>query len=236
MISIIIPAYNEEQYIRKCLESIEIARTNYEGRIEIIVVLNRCTDNTEKIASEHGAKLIFNNDKNLSKIRNSGVACATGKIVVTMDADSLMHEKTLVEVEKRLNSGKYIGGGVKIKFEKNNLQTILTYILFALIFFRTWYIRRLSVGLFWCYKKDFDAIKGFDESLVSAEDIDFAYRLKQYGKKLGKKYGTINNTPVTTSNRKFGSWFYFKNLNKLFKIKTGKDQNAANQVYYDYPR
>ncbi|AIE80162.1 Glycosyltransferase [Bacillus cereus] len=48
--SIIIPAHNEEKYIRKCLDSIAKASEAYKEQTEVIVVLNRCTDQTEEIA------------------------------------------------------------------------------------------------------------------------------------------------------------------------------------------
>ena len=47
-ISVIIPAYNEEKYITKCLNS--LIEQNYDD-FEIIVVLNNCTDNTESIVN-----------------------------------------------------------------------------------------------------------------------------------------------------------------------------------------
>ncbi len=41
----------------------------------------------------------------------------------------------------------------------------------------------ISVGLFWCYKKDFKSINGFNENLRIGEDADLAMRLKKWGKK-----------------------------------------------------
>ena len=54
-VSVIIPAHNEEKYIAKCLDSIRIAESNMDIPVEIIVSLNRCTDNTEEIAKKYGA-------------------------------------------------------------------------------------------------------------------------------------------------------------------------------------
>lgn len=62
----------------------------------------------------------------------------------------------------------------------------------------------LSGAMFWCYKKDFDAVGGFDESLVSLEDMDFAVKLKNHG------------------NRKLTKCIF-----------TGKDRKAADEFYYD---
>ena len=71
--SIIIPAHNEEKYIRKCLDSIAKASEAYKEQTEVIVVLNRCTDKTEEIAKSYNCVTLKNNDKNLSKIRNANL-------------------------------------------------------------------------------------------------------------------------------------------------------------------
>ena len=57
-ISIVIPAHNEEKYIGKCLESILKASKSFENQVEIIVVLNRCTDRTEEIAKSYNCILL----------------------------------------------------------------------------------------------------------------------------------------------------------------------------------
>ncbi len=51
--SIIIPAHNEEKLIGRCLDSITAASVPYKNQVEVIVVLNRCTDRTEEIASAY---------------------------------------------------------------------------------------------------------------------------------------------------------------------------------------
>ena len=50
---------------------------------------------------------------------------------------------------------------------------------------------RVSGGLFWCLRKDFETLGGFNEDLVSVEDLDFARRLKTLGKRSGKRFKTI---------------------------------------------
>ena len=82
----------------------------------------------------------------------------------------------------------------------------------------------------------FFVIGGFDESLVSLEDMDFAARLKKYGRQTGRKYGTLKRSQVLTSARKFdefGDWYLIKNRELTKRIFTGKDRAAADQFYYD---
>jgi len=98
---------------------------------------------------------------------------------------------------------------------------------------------RVSAGSFWCYRKNFEAIQGFDERFVTAEDIDFAKRLRAYGKKQSKKFGTLWRTQIITSARKgdmFGDWYMLTHPKMVFQILSGKNQDAANKYYYDVKR
>lgn len=165
--SVIIPAHNEEKYIGECLESIAKAAQHYKDQVEVIVVLNRCTDRTEEIAKSYNCVTLENNDKNLSKIRNAGAVLAKGEILITIDADTRMTEHLLSEVEKHLASNQYIGGGVNGNFERISLGIIVsTMLLIVPLLFKYGFI---SVGIFWCYKKDFQAIKGFNEKMLTLQ-------------------------------------------------------------------
>ncbi|MEH7122425.1 glycosyltransferase [Bacillus sp. JJ1532] len=231
--SIIIPAHNEEKYIGKCLESISKASKLFNNQVEIIVVLNRCTDRTEEIAKSYKCITIKNNDKNLSKIRNAGVEIARGEIIVTIDADTQMNEHVLSKVEENLATGKYIGGGVTGKFERMSLGIFVsTLLLIGPLLFK---YGAISVGIFWCYKKDFNSIKGFNENMLMAEDADFAKRLKVWGKKKGKKYGTIQNGMITSSRKfdKHGDWVLLKRPKMILAYLKGTDQKYADEAYYE---
>ncbi|MBL3728134.1 glycosyltransferase [Lysinibacillus sp. HST-98] len=231
--SVIIPAHNEEKYIGGCLESIVKAAQLYKDQVEVIVVLNRCTDRTEEIAKSYNCITLINEDKNLSKIRNAGAALAKGEILITIDADTRMTEHLLSEAEKHLASNQYIGGGVNGNFERISLGIIVsTFLLIVPLLFKYGLI---SVGIFWCYRKDFQAIKGFNEKMLMAEDADFAKRLKQLGKTNGKKYGTIKNGMITSCRRfdHYGDWILLKRPSMILAYLKGNNHKAANEAYYD---
>ena len=233
--SIVIPARNEERFIGPCLESIRLAARPYPGQVETIVVLNRCTDKTEAIARKFGARIIREDAKNLARIRNAGARNAAGTILITVDADSTMSPKTLVAIEKALSSGKTVGGGVFIRPERLSAGIVATLLLLALVLL----INPISGGLFWCYRDDFNAIGGFDEDLVSAEDVDFARRLKTFGKKVGRPFSTLRGGHIVTSCRKldqFGDWCVMRNPRLFWRIMSGKSQPAADEFYYDVER
>jgi peptidoglycan-N-acetylglucosamine deacetylase len=102
MISIIIPAYNEEKYIRECLESLK--NQDYSGEYEIIVVNNSCTDNTDKIALELGARVIICGEKGVIYARQKGAEQANGDIIVQADADTVYTRDWLTRIDRYFNS------------------------------------------------------------------------------------------------------------------------------------
>lgn len=233
--SILIPACNEEDFLPQCLESIKVAATPFPDQVEIIVALNRCTDRTEEIALNYGAKVVREDSRNLARIRNAAAELATGEIIVTIDADSRMTDDMLVEIDRLLRTGRSIGGGVTIRPERWSLGILVTVLLLAVLLL--W--RRVSGGLFWCLRKDFEEIGGFNENLVSLEDLDFARRLKAYGKSQGKRFTTIKKAHIITSCRKwdmFGDWYLLLNPRLVRRLLRGKSQEDADHFYYDVRR
>lgn len=232
MISVITPAHNEELYIKKCLISVNKASKKISKAVEHIVVLNRCTDRTREIAIQLGAKVITEDSRNLSRIRNRGVAASKGDIIVTIDADSQMTSNMLQEVLGKLDSKKYIGGGARIVPERLSLGILCSILVVAP--FVLW-SGVISAGMFWCFRRDFEAIGSFDEKLPCVEDIDFGKRLKKYGKNHKKRYGTIRKAQIVTSCRKFnqfGDWYFIKNPMVVYRV-FKKDQIQADRFYYD---
>jgi glycosyltransferase involved in cell wall biosynthesis len=234
-LSIAIPAHNEEKYIKKCIDSIVASARSAGQPVEIVVSLNRCTDHTKEIAESLGARCVVENTKCIATVRNAAVRATKASIVATLDADSWMSSNTVSEILKHINNPRYIGGGALMRPERISIG-----ILFSLIAVLPYVIKHgVSAGMFWFLRKSFDKVGGFDESLVSVEDIDFALRLKAFGKARGKKFGTILRHAGTTSCRKFdnfGDWYLFRNPDLVKKIFEGKNRLAADHFYYDVKR
>jgi glycosyltransferase involved in cell wall biosynthesis len=230
-ISVVTPAHNEEPYIADCIASVSKAALECGVETEHIIVLNRCTDKTREIAESFGAKTVVEDARNLSRIRNAGARAATGEILVTIDADSTMSPNMLQEVSRLLETGTYVGGGVRVMPERWSLGIVCSLLIVAP--FVLWH--RVSAGMFWCYKRDFDAIGGFNETLACVEDIDFGTRLKGHGQKDGRHYGTIRAAHIVTSCRKFdqfGDWYFVRNPMVVYDIFKRKPA-AADDFYYD---
>src|SRR5262245_5381206 len=92
MISVIIPAHNEERYLGKTLEALN--RQNY-GWFEVIVVANGCTDRTAEVARGNCQRLIVLSQKGLGMARNLGARMARGDLLVFLDADTALEPLAL---------------------------------------------------------------------------------------------------------------------------------------------
>lgn len=100
--SIIIPAYNAENHIRKCLDSIK--KQTFKD-YELIVICDSCTDNTEQIAKEYGAitkKVNYHQD---GQTRNAGIDMAKGDWLLFLDDDDWwLHEFVLQQLSDKIDN------------------------------------------------------------------------------------------------------------------------------------
>jgi len=231
-LSVIIPAHNEENYLGACLSSIQAASARWDGEVEIVVVLNRCSDGTEARARAAGAVIAREDAKNLSKIRNAGIEASTGEIIMTIDADSRFHAMTFHDVARMLASGRYVGGGAMVYPERYSAGIIATGLVAALYLAKF----QVSFGTFWTTREACEAIGGFDPEFVTIEDVDFAVRLKQLGKHRDQKFGTLWRSALTTSCRKFdkyGDWHLVRDSSFIARAFTGRDQAAGDEYWYE---
>ena len=106
MVSVIIPLYNGEKYIKRCIESV-IAQTYKD--IEVIVIDDGSTDNSYDIAKSytHNDKritVITKENEGVSKTRNKGISMASGEYIQFVDCDDYiddhMTEKLVCEMEQ----------------------------------------------------------------------------------------------------------------------------------------
>ena len=234
--SVVIPAHNEEALLPRGLAAIRAAALNVDGPVEVIVVANRCTDRTAELARSAGAVVIDSPVRNISAVRNAGAAEATGDALVTIDADSVMSPGALAEIQRLLLAGPYVGGGTKFRPERSSPGIrATTGTVTALTS-----LARLSGAMFWCLRRDFEAIGGFDESVRVGEDLDFARRLRAHGRRTGRRFTTMTAAPVTVSTRKFdrfGDWHMFAMAVQLRRIRAaskGTDTAWADRYFFDY--
>jgi glycosyltransferase involved in cell wall biosynthesis len=233
--SVIIPARDEEKFIGNCVESVKAAFEGISGTIEIVVVLNRCTDRTEEIALQKGAVVVFEDEKSMGKIRNAGAKASTSDNLVFIDADSVMPRGLLADIAQSLDSGEYLGGGVDFELSRNSLGISITMAITR--FFAA--IMGIMGVVIWLKRDVFEALGGFDENRPAGEDIDFAKRLRAYCISHGSKYRIIRDKKVVTSSRKFdklGDWFVIRHPLMAYRLVKGEARESANLIWYDIDR
>jgi len=235
--SVIIPAFNEERYLPRLLDSIEKAKSNYSGgaeAIEVIVANNDSTDRTAEIAATRGARVVRVEKRRIAAARNGGGHAALGEIVCFIDADSAMHPQTFDTVNRAIESGHYVGGSTGLTLERKSLGLLVTYCLAAPIAV----ITRMDSGVVFCRREDFEAVGGYDESRLYAEDLLFLMALRRLGGKRGQsltRLGSIKALGCTRKFDQFGDWHYFWMLGHAIKsLVTGNwhDERLADRYWY----
>jgi len=99
-VSIVMPAYNEEENIVPTLAS--LCNNTTPRSVEIIVVNNNSKDNTENLVKACGVTCILETTQGITPARNAGLAHATGKYVLNADADTIYPKDWIEEMIKPL--------------------------------------------------------------------------------------------------------------------------------------
>ena len=99
--SIIIPVYNVEKYLRKCLDS--VVKQTFKD-YEIIIVNDGTKDNSMEIAEKYDATIIYQENQGLSAARNTGVRHAKGEYLIFLDSDDFIEPHLLEEIEKSMEN------------------------------------------------------------------------------------------------------------------------------------
>ncbi|NNE37044.1 MAG: glycosyltransferase [Gammaproteobacteria bacterium] len=202
--SIIIPAYNEEDYLSETLTALHEAMLHLGLQGELIVVDNNSSDNTPSIADNHGATVVFEPVNQISRARNAGAKHAQGRYLVFVDADTVIPPELLQQALANLESGDIIGGGACIA---GNIPLRFSLRILLKIWNRVSILTRNAAGSFiYCHRDAFESIGGFSENVYASEEIWLSRKLKKLGRKQKQKFKIIKHPPVITSMRKM-QWY-----------------------------
>ena len=206
--SFIIPAYNEEKFLKKTVESLRKSISGAEiiSSEEIIVVDNCSTDHTAEIARNVGVNLVKEPVRQIARARNAGARHAKGDILFFVDADTIIEVEHLTVACEEILKEKAYGGGALIQFDDHQDKFFLGVLIPA---FWNWVSKtfRMAAGSFlFCRKEDFEEIKGFPETMYAGEELEFVRKLKKLNRKSGQKFKILDCEPVITSSRKL-SWY-----------------------------
>jgi glycosyltransferase involved in cell wall biosynthesis len=241
--SLIIPAYNEEAYLPRLLDTVDRARARYRGgpdAVEVIVADNVSTDGTARLAALRGCRVVPVTRRVIAAVRNAGARAAAGEIVSFVDADHQIHRETFNEIDRVLTD-RVIGGTTGIRFERRSLGITCTYAMLMLIGIAMRGVRHrrdLSVdtGVAFCRRGDFEAVGGYREALMFAEDVRFLLDLRAHGRHSGRRVTRGTDAPRVFSTRKFdtwGDWHYFTVPVRIGWDLLRRRGNTARRYWYD---
>lgn len=235
MISIIIPAFNEESCIVSCLDSLARQATNRS--FEVVVVDNNSTDDTvkraEKFHKQLNLRVISEKEKGRGPARRAGFKAAKGQIVLSTDADATPYPEWIETLVSTLEKSDAIAVTGPCRIDDCDWLTNA-----GLNFIQPFAMRvyRLIYGHYWLtgsnfgiYKKSYDASGGFSLGHVAMEDIDLSFLVSKIG-----KITFLSNFPVTSSGRRFKKGFvralfsYFTTFFHMFILK--KESHTFSDV------
>ena len=183
-ISVVIPAYNEENYLPKTIASLTSLDRNPD---EIIVVDGGSTDRTAELSRKAGAKVISVPHRGIGFARQQGLLAAKGDIIAYTDADSIVPKDWLVKIEKALTTPGVVGvfgtfrvpdGWWLYRLYINYLQPVFNQIYW-------WFGIPMAPGQNIAFIRTVGLeAGGFPVDFKIAEDIEMAKRLMTKGKVL----------------------------------------------------
>lgn len=235
--SFVVPAYNEAKYLPRLLDTVARARESFRGSpsdIEVIVADNASTDATRDIARERGCRVVVVEKRVIAAVRNGGASVADGEILCFADADLRIHPSTFNRIDWLMRNEKIVAGATGVRPERWSTGFAATWAVMIPLVVAT----GMDTGVVFCRRNDFQAIGGYDESLLFAEDVDFLLRMRRLGKKTGRRISRMSGAKAIASLRKFdehGEWHYFRLMSRVAASMLGRRRHArefAERYWY----
>jgi cellulose synthase/poly-beta-1,6-N-acetylglucosamine synthase-like glycosyltransferase len=202
-VSVIVPAFNEEDGIVECLDAIKAQ--DYKGELGVIVVDDGSTDGTSEVVTKYPVRLIRQR-VNMGKAHalNAGVAAATGEILVFSDSDSQMEinsVRLLVDYLLRNRDVGAVAGCLQVKTSNRNLLTAFQELEYKIGQEVDKFLQGKSGNVLVCpgplfaVRREIADRFPFNESSV-IEDADFTTRLLKAGLLVGLERNAVVYTDV----------------------------------------
>lgn len=231
MISIVIPAYNEEAHITECLIAFE-HQTIPRRDFEVIVVDGGSSDSTRELAAEYADLVFVQTSRRVGGARNDGFMRASGEIVATTDADCIVPpgwvERVAYDFEKHRIVQLYgpvypLEGGLKNKLylaSANNFARIGYYT-------RTLYY---TLGCNTAFDRGAFTNAGMYHCIDAGDDLEIALRMRKCGKVMFD-----NRLKVGFSMRRYQQFGTLKSLYEwLYIVSHGGTSDECSYTRREY--
>jgi glycosyltransferase involved in cell wall biosynthesis len=187
-VSVIIPAYNQGEYLQEAIQSVLVQTLN---DFELVVVDDGSTDETcfiVKRFSDDRLHYIYQENQGLSAARNTGIKATKGRYLTFLDSDDMFQPEKLrllvEELETNKNIGLVAGQAVPIDQDGNSIGRIFNKPVPVdvrhLLLTNPLHVGSVLLRRSWQEKVGF-----FDEALRSYEDWDMWLRLVRSGCRMG---------------------------------------------------
>jgi len=230
-LSIVIPAFNEDRLIERCLHSVAAslaAHIKPGFTSETIVVDNNSTDNTASLAKQAGAQVVFEPINQIGRARNAGAAVATGDWLLFLDADSVLSPELLGDILYVIKSKTYVGCGSTLSMP--GLPWWASGIL------RFW--TQISIRLHWaagalfvCRRDAFVEVGGFSQELYALEEIDLSKRIRTWGRQHQLKFTILTAHPLDTSPRKISLYSAGEIAGQILRMLLNRRRTLTDKKY-----
>ena len=188
MVSIIIPALNEEESIPLLLENL----ASQEGDFEIIVADGGSADNTLTICKSYPDIKIISSEKGRALQMNKGAEIARGDTLLFLHADTLIPRKGIKTIENVMNDDKISAGSFFARFDhEDGMLSFLARFTRINNRYLTWGDQGIFIR-----RRIFNEIGGY-KNIPLMEDLEIQKRVRRRGKFIKLPL------PVTTSSRRF---------------------------------
>jgi peptidoglycan-N-acetylglucosamine deacetylase len=238
LISVVIPAINEEKYIPQCLASLKAQ--DFTRPFEVIVVDNGSEDQTIQVARRWGAKVILCPRKGVSYARQAGAEVALGDIIIQADADTTYPSWWLSRIQKQFRKHPKIVAvaGIFI-YNKPPWWAVFEYtfrfifgFLSAVILGRPYIISGANLAF---YKKAFSQIGGYQHASYSSDQYNISTRLSKVGKVIYdiRSYGVTSERSVSKPARVVTMDFIshlLRYAKYLFKFSGSEAKSSRNKT------
>lgn len=229
-LSVIIPAYNEENLLPETLQAVVAAAADLA--CEIIVVDNESTDKTAQIAKGFGAKVSSESERNIAQVRNTGAKNANGDVLIFIDADTIVPPPLFLKIADVMKDEKCFGGAVAVEYEEFKRKWMNLYMP-GWKFWGAVFNMKQGAAQF-CRKAVFEMLNGYDKSIYVGEDIEFYWRLTKFAGQNGGHAFFIKEPKVKTSARRLDRisfWKTFVLMNPIYIILNWRKKSLWKEWY-----
>jgi len=235
-ISVVIPAFNEEQLLGESLRQVRDAMTAFARRgweSELIVCDNNSTDRTAEIARAAGVRVVFEPINQIGRARNRGAEAATGDWLIFIDADTHPNAALFDDVAAQIATGRCLAGGSTIRLEagypSGNAITALWNLASRML-------RWVAGSFIFCETAAFRKLGGFNIDLFASEEIELSKRLKKLARTERKRIVILHRHPILTSARKMRLYTAREHVRLLAKmiLSRGKALTSREQCHLWY--